>query len=84
VHLGAKRVILLGVDLRHGDSPLTRNFHSGYGVGAPEAEAVEKWRTSFEGLAPILKAMGVEVVNGSPNSALTVFPRCSVEDSLSR
>lgn len=70
VHLGARRVILLGVDLQHD-------------TGNRSCDG-EKWRTSFATLAPILAAKNVAVVNGSLESALTVWPRCSVEDALSR
>lgn len=69
-HLGAKSIILLGVDLQH--------------VAGKVACDADKWRVSFNTLAPILAAKNIAVINGSPNSALTVWPRHSVEDALSR
>lgn len=83
VHLGARRIVLLGVDLRHDGTPAGRNFHSGYGVGPPPDDTMEKWKASFSTLAPILAAKGVEVINGSPDSALTIWPRRTVQDALS-
>lgn len=87
-HLGPRRIILLGVDLRHGGSAKSRNFHSGYpenyGGAPPPDETLERWEAAFSTLAPILAAMGIEVINGSPTSALTIWPRCPIEDALSQ
>lgn len=83
-HAGARRIILLGVDLRHDGTPAGRNFHSGYDEPGVLPDGVAMWRTAFETLAPILATKGIEVINGSPDSALTVWPRCSPADAVSR
>lgn len=70
VAAGAARVELHGFDMRgchwHGPHP------EGLLVTQPEHYA--KWIASFDGLAPLLRAIGVEVVNRTPGSALTCFP----------
>ena len=83
VHLGAKKIVLLGVDLTHDGTRAGRNFHSGYDTLPIPAETMERWKASFSTLAPILAAKDVEVINGSPNSALTIWPSCTPADALS-
>lgn len=71
VHLGAKKIVLFGFDMRkidgctnwHADHPHTPNVDPYFGFLAP-----------FELMARDLKAMGIECVNATPGSALTVFP----------
>lgn len=82
-HLGARRIILLGVDMRHDGAPTGRNFHSGYGTAVQPDDTLELWKTSFSTLAPIMAEKGIEVINGSAESALTVWPRMSPGDALS-
>lgn len=83
VHLGTRRIVLFGADFRHNGVLSTEHFHSGYGEAPPLPEAVDRWKGAFSKLAPILAAKGVEVINASPDSALTVWPRCSIADGLS-
>ena len=79
VHMGAKRVLLLGYQLAlgpkgeshwHGDHP--RKVHS------PYQSFIEK----FNELPPLLEKLGVEVVNCTPVTALTCFPRQSIREAL--
>lgn len=81
VHLGARRIVLFGADFRHGAT--AQHFHSGYGEGTVLQEAVDRWKGAFSKLAPILAAKGIEVINASPDSALTVFRKTSIADGLS-
>lgn len=83
-HLGAKRIILLGVDLRHDGTQNGRNFHTGYEIGPIPADTMDRWKASFATLAPIMAEKKIEVINGSPESALTVWPRTTAWDALSR
>jgi hypothetical protein len=71
VHCGARRIILLGFDLKPG--PLVHWF------GAHPAEIsnqgnITGWLRRFDGLAAALTGHGVEVLNASPGSALQCFP----------
>jgi hypothetical protein len=80
VHLGARRVILLGVDmknrgkLRHwfGSHPHKLDTQANFAV----------WLKGFARLAPVLKKRGVDVVNCSPDSALECFRKASLESVL--
>lgn len=70
-HFGAKRIILLGYDMRKVDDRC--NWH----VEHPNAEKhnpYEKFMGRFPAIAQDLSLMGVECVNATPGSALRVFP----------
>lgn len=74
VHLGATRVVLLGVDMQGG------HFfgHHPDQSGPPFSLCLQRFAT----LVDPLKAAGVEVVNCSPKSALKVFPQASLMETL--
>lgn len=74
VHFGARRVILLGYDMRGG------HWHSGHPDGSAPPFSICLAR--FETLAgPLMKA-GVEVVNCSPRTALKTFPCVALREAL--
>lgn len=74
VHLGATRVLLLGVDMRgshfFGHHPDNSN--------APFSLCMQRFAT----LVAPLAAAGVEVINCTPKSALKVFPCVSLDEVL--
>lgn len=79
-HFGASRILLLGYDLKFakdgrshwfGDHP--DNVRSNYPA----------WFTGFSIAADQLKEKGVEVVNCSPDTALSCFERMSLASALS-
>ena len=82
VHFGARRVLLLGYDMRvaadgrshwfgeHADWPTRPNIFRN--VFLPH----------FEGLAHELDAIGLRVVNCTPGSALEVFPKARLDRAL--
>jgi hypothetical protein len=80
-HLGAARLVLLGVDMRHGPAGET-HYHGGHGLPHSEDTLTTFMLPFFETLAAPLAALGIEVINASPDSALTVWPRCSIEEGL--
>ncbi len=76
-HLGAARIILLGYDGKPakdgGD-----NYHGGHPVGYAKAgpvTAYEKMAPYYEPIGLELATRGVEVINASPDSAITCFPK---------
>lgn len=80
VHLGAKRIVLLGYDMqpgRHGKLHFFGN-HAWTNVLPP----FQLFLALFETLAGPLQALGIEVVNCSRVSALNVFPRQSLTEAL--
>jgi hypothetical protein len=80
-HLGARRLVLLGVDMRHGAGGAT-HFHGGYGTPHLEENLARYMVPFFDTLAAPLAERKVEVINASPESALTVWPRCSIIEGL--
>lgn len=80
---GASRVLLLGLDCKSGanqkahwfgqhEGPLSR--HQNYPL----------WLEHFPRLAEDLAAEGVEVFNLSPDTALTCFPRITLDEAMAR
>jgi hypothetical protein len=77
VHLGARRVILLGYDMHGGGGGHWFGSHPD-GSRPPYAICLQRFATLVEPLA----AAGVEVINCTPKSALTVFPRAPLREVL--
>lgn len=86
VERGAKRVYLLGFDHQHtdgkthfhGDHPRTNRVRLG------NAAHCGAWRQRMRRTAVELKNRGVEVINLSRQTGLTVFPRSTVDEVVSR
>lgn len=79
-HCGAKRIILLGYDLQKTNQQ-THWFLNHQGTAKAQ---YSKWISLFEPLAKDLLEAGIEVVNCSPRTALTVFPCGDFTDTLKR
>lgn len=85
VQFGARRIILVGYDLHiPGGRRDQVHWHGAHGRGLnnPAPSILAKWRATFDAAAPRLKALGVEVLNASPASALTAYPKVSLEEAL--
>lgn len=74
IQFGAKRVVLVGYDMRvdrgvhwHGEHPK--------GMNNPAEVNVRKWLHILDKQAGLLGRLGVEVLNASPVSALTAYPK---------
>ena len=79
VHLQADRVLLLGYDMKpaadgrhHWHEPHAGDRHLNYALRLP----------AFETLVEPLRRIGVDVVNCTPDSALTTFPTRSLREVL--
>lgn len=76
VHLGARRILLLGYDMKpghwFGDHPKATQPHVYAGTMLPK----------FPTLVEPLKQRGVEVINCTPGSALACFPKADLADCL--
>jgi len=78
VHLGAKRILLLGFDMQAVDG---KNHWFGEhpdGVSPP----YDNMLLHFPSIVEPLKKRGVEVINCSPDSILDVFPKMPLEEFL--
>ena len=86
VHLGAARIVLVGYDMKAG--PLGEEHWFGRhrdreGRPVPTAPAtIARWAAAFATLVPPLEALGVEVVNAGPDSAIDCFPKVRLADCL--
>jgi hypothetical protein len=81
-HLGAKRIILLGFDM--GSNGNDSHFHDGYPTKSTGDRIFhDKFLPGFKQLKSELKGTGVTVLNASPYSKLTVFPKITLEQALS-
>jgi len=79
VHLGAKRILLLGVDLHTGGGA---HFFGEHPPGLQRSSPWATFRKAFTVSAPVLAGMRVEVINCSPTSALTCYPYMEVGVAL--
>lgn len=81
-HFGVRRIVLVGFDMQLRTGIHWHGRH-GRGLNNPTRHNVERWRRVLDQAAPALAALGVEVVNVSPVSALTAYPKMSLEEALS-
>lgn len=78
LHLGARRVLLLGYDMQRtggkshwfGEHPIRSN------------SPLSSFRQHFDGLAKRLPEYGLDVINCSRETALTCFPRMTIHEAL--
>lgn len=78
--LGAERIALIGFDMKPKDG--VHHFHGNHqGLGNPTSGLYDRWIKGFANIHKLLKAEGVELINCSRDSVLTI-PRMSLEDVL--
>lgn len=78
VQAGAKRFVLLGVDM-HGT-----HWHGNHPAGLPNPvpNLFKSWIKQFGVLAKDLEREGIEVINCTPGTALHCFPERALEEAL--
>lgn len=81
--LGVARIVLVGFDMRVDLGVHWHADHNG-GLTNPTAPTVVKWRRSLDAAAPKLRALGIEVLNASPDSALLAYPKMTLTEALCR
>lgn len=82
VHRGAARIVLIGADNRDGDNGRIHH-HAEY----PWPRRRTTWRVKEKQLAlaaHALAALGIPVINASPISTLTWWPKTSLKDFLDK
>ncbi len=86
VHLGAVRILLLGFDMR-----MVKSRHHWFGehpyrTTDPPYDEFRRCFTLGDSKGPslvdALQTLGVQVVNVTPDSSLTAFPRCTLAEAL--
>jgi hypothetical protein len=88
-HTGAKRIILVGFDMNLNENK-NQHWHDIYQRG--KIDTPEKWRKmqptferhlkGFEQIAIDAKQMGIEILNASPTSEISQFPKYTVKELL--
>jgi len=79
VCLGANPIYLLGFDMKGDRAGKQAWFHSGYkNVGSDKA--YERFAGNFKKAAPIIKKLGIDVINLNPKSELKCFEFGKIED----
>lgn len=84
VLFGAKRIILLGIDMRcqkGKPGEMRTHWHAGH-KRVLNPSTLESMIPHFDTLKQPLKELGVEVINCSPGSAVRAFPLRKLEDVL--
>lgn len=82
VQFGATRILLIGCDMHTGAGLHWYGRNTWPAANNPSDHNLMRWRDGFERQAPRLKAMGVEVFNASPDSALVCFPHKTIAEAL--
>lgn len=79
VHLGARRIVLVGYDCKRSAAGALHWYECRGTAGASDFAI---WSRHYATLPPVLKAIGVDVLNASRDTAITAFPRISLENAL--
>jgi hypothetical protein len=80
-HLGAKRIILLGYDMKNDGKK--GHFHDGYPVPITSDKIYRnQFLPGFQILADILREKNIQVFNASPISNIKCFPKITYEKAL--
>jgi hypothetical protein len=89
VHAGAKRIILLGFDMKLGKDNV-QHWHDLYKRGPVPENDQRRFRKlpfprhllGFPSIAEDAKKLGVEIINACPDSAIECFPKFTVKELL--
>lgn len=86
-HLGAKRIVLLGFDMKFGEN-MENNWHTLH--KKMKSTLKRPWNPyprflhGFNNIKEDAEKIGLEILNATPNSALTLFPMVTLEDVCSQ
>ena len=83
IQMGAARIILVGYDMSLEKGTHWHGRHPP-GLNNPRQASVDKWRLELDAQAPLLERMGIEVLNASPHSRLTAYPRVEFQEAVHR
>lgn len=81
VQFGARRIVLVGFDLQPEEPTHWHGAHGG-GLANPQQEHLRQWAERLDSQSTVLRAAGVDVLNGSPHSALTAYPKVDLREVL--
>ena len=72
----ATEIVLLGYDVKYGPKGRT-NWYTN-----PKTKPFDRWLDTYATLAAAAEARSIKIVNCSRDTALTVFPRCTLPEVL--
>jgi hypothetical protein len=81
VQFGARKILLVGFDMR---SDLDTHWHGRHlpPCGNPSQINFDRWKKSLDGSFEKLTTLGVRVINCSPVSTLTSYPKMTIAEAL--
>lgn len=79
---GATDIVLFGFDYTPDNDVMRHNDRHYAEYRRQRLEYWANWSRSYGIVAPKLQAMGISVLNASPKSAITAFPRCSLDEAM--
>lgn len=80
-HLGAKKIVLVGFDMQL-DSNGNSHWHKEYQLHPNRRPVFPRHLRGFPIIAKDAERMGIVILNASPDSAITSFPKMTVEAVL--
>lgn len=83
VQFGATRIMLVGFDMHTVGGVHWHGAH-GDGLVNPHEVCFVKWRRILDAAAARFRSLGVELVNCSPHSALSAYPKMTIEQAMTR
>ena len=81
VLFGAKRILLLGFDMKHGPEG-ERHHHPEHPKPLGQQSCFDDWLYKMDALARGCERKGISVINCTPGSALRAFPMMPLEEAL--
>jgi hypothetical protein len=78
-YLGANRVVLIGYDCKKGSDGRV-HFHGDHPKGLGNAGSMPRWLAHYKSTADYLAPLNI--INASRDTALTLWPRMSLEQAL--
>jgi hypothetical protein len=83
IALGANPIYLLGYDMK---MKVQSHWHDGYPgqLLEPLAVKLQSYRELLEKFAPLIKNLGINVINLNPDSAVTCFPFDTIDNVLNK
>lgn len=79
---GARRILLIGFDMHGAGGAHWYGSNRWKDANNPTDVNYVRWRAAFAQQAIVLARMGIEMVNGSAESALTCFPQRGIEETV--
>jgi hypothetical protein len=82
IQFGANRILLLGYDCHDRGGVHHYGRNTAMGMSNPGLDNFNRWRWAFDNAAPKIAALGIDVVNTSPNSEIKAFRKQGVAETL--